>query len=159
MKDNSVGKLCRKRVCEESPPNDSIPAKRLPKASRVRLFPRGHLRRLSPEKRLCNNAREKRSAPLLYIRSWPTTRLIRVSFIPHMFTFSLSFAMLHTGCEIIFLLKYPFTHIWWLEITRSFLTALRDLFCCLSLVENVQVRILSLYNVKVKINSSIEKIK
>lgn len=112
MKDNSVGKLCRKRVCEESPPNDSIPAKRLPKASRVRLFPRGHLRRLSPEKRLCNNAREKRSAPLLYIRSWPTTRLIRVSFIPHMFTFSLSFAMLHTGCEIIFLLKYPFTHIY-----------------------------------------------
>lgn len=46
--------------------------------------------------------------PRLYIRSWPTTRLIRVSFIPHMFTFSLSFAMVYTGCEIIFILKYPF---------------------------------------------------
>lgn len=66
MKDNSFENCVARGYAKSSRLEMTRFPRNVSPRPRVRLFPRGHLRRLSPEKRLCNNAREKRSAPLLY---------------------------------------------------------------------------------------------
>lgn len=166
MKDNSFENCVARGYAKSSRLEMTRFPRNVSPRPRVRLFPRGHLRRLSPEKRLCNNAREKRSAPLLY------TLLANNSPYPSFFhsPYVHLFPFFRDGIYRVW--KYFFTRISFrfslhvrvsiyqraTRIMRSFLQVVKDLFRWSKYVrESVRLRIrLSLYNVKINLKMKIK---